>query len=77
MQYTLDRHNARLLALQQHLQHLDPQQVLARGYSMVRDAKGKVVLSSERIALGESLDITFAQGGASAVVQEKREPQAD
>jgi exodeoxyribonuclease VII large subunit len=77
MQYTRDRHDARLLALQQHLQHLDPQQVLARGYSMVRDAKGKVVLSSERIALGERLDITFAHGGASAVVQEKREPQAD
>ena len=77
MQHTRDRHDARLLALQQHLQHLDPQQVLARGYSMVRDARGKVVLSSERIALGERLDIAFAQGGASAVVQEKRGPQAD
>ncbi len=77
MQHTRDRHDVRLLALQQHLQHLDPQQVLARGYSMVRDARGKVVLSSERIALGERLDIAFAQGGASAVVQEKRGPQAD
>ena len=75
MQYIRVRHDARLVALQQHLQHLDPQQVLARGYSMVRDAQGNVVLSSERIALGESLDITFAQGGARAVVQEKREPR--
>jgi exodeoxyribonuclease VII large subunit len=77
MQHTLDRHDARLLALQQHLQHLDPQQVLARGYSLVRDAQGSVVASSKHLALGEKLDITFAQGGARAVVQEKREPQAD
>ena len=40
MQRMLDRHDAKLAALQQHLQHLDPQQVLARGYSMVRDAQG-------------------------------------
>jgi exodeoxyribonuclease VII large subunit len=72
MQRTLDRHDARLVALQQHLQHLDPQQVLARGYSLVRDAQGNIVVSSERVALGEKLDITFAQGGVLAVVQEKR-----
>ena len=74
---TLDRHAARLLALQQHLQLLDPQQVLARGYSMVRDAQGNIVVSSERIVLGERLDITFAQGGARAVVQEKSGARAD
>jgi exodeoxyribonuclease VII large subunit len=73
MQRMLDRHDAKLVALQQHLQHLDPQQVLARGYSMVRDAQGNIVVSSERIALGEQLDIRFAQGGARAVVQEKSE----
>ncbi len=72
MQRTLDRHDARLTALQQHLQHLDPQQVLARGYSLVRDARGNIVVSSERLALGEKLDITFAQGGVGAVVQEKK-----
>ncbi len=72
MQRTLDRHDARLVALQQHLQHLDPQQVLARGYSMVRDAQGNIVVSSERIAPGEKLDITFAQGGVRVQVQEKR-----
>lgn len=74
---TLDRHDARLSALQQHLQLLDPQQVLARGYSVVRDAQGNIVQSSEDIALGEKLDITFAQGAARAVVQEKSGPQAD
>jgi len=72
IQRALDRQSARLGALQQHLQHLDPQQVLARGYSLVRDARGNIVVSSERIASGDVLDITFAQGGAHAVVQEKR-----
>jgi exodeoxyribonuclease VII large subunit len=71
MRHSLDRHEARLVALQQHLQHLDPQQVLARGYSMVRDAQGNIVVNSERIKLGETLNIRFAQGGAHAVVQEK------
>jgi exodeoxyribonuclease VII large subunit len=71
MQRMLDCQDAKLVALQQHLQHLDPQQVLARGYSMVRDAQGNIVVNSERIALGEKLEIRFAQGGARAVVQEK------
>ncbi|MBI5007130.1 MAG: exodeoxyribonuclease VII large subunit [Nitrosomonadales bacterium] len=74
MRGALDRHEARLAALRQHLQHLDPQQVLARGYSMVRDAQGNIVVSSRQIKLGETLEIAFAQGGAQALVQEKREP---
>ncbi|MBI4808262.1 MAG: exodeoxyribonuclease VII large subunit [Nitrosomonadales bacterium] len=77
MRHTLDRHDARLVALQQHLQLLDPQQVLARGYSMVRDAQGNIVVSSRQIKLGETLEIAFAQGGAQALVQEKRESNTD
>ena len=77
MQRMLDRNDALLVALNQHLQHLDPQQVLARGYSLVRDAQGNIVASSERVALGDKLDITFAEGGVRTVVQEKRGVQAD
>jgi exodeoxyribonuclease VII large subunit len=73
----LERQDARLSALQQHLQHLDPQQVLARGYSLVRDEWGAIVRSSRQVGLGTRLDIAFAQGGASVIVQEKREPQGD
>jgi exodeoxyribonuclease VII large subunit len=72
MSRNLERQEARLCALQQHLQHLDPQQVLARGYSLVRDVQGNIVSNSKPIALGDMLDIKFAQGGVSAVVQEKR-----
>ncbi len=76
MKYTLEIQHARLLTLQQHLHHLDPQQVLARGYSLVRDAQGNIVKSSEKIQLGAKLEVTFAQGGVAVVVQEKLGQQA-
>ena len=66
----LARQDARLLALSRQVQHLDPQQVLARGYSVVRDAAGRTVSSSAAIAAGEHLQLTFAQGGATVAVQE-------
>ena len=61
----------RLHNLQQHLLHLDPQQVLARGYSMVRDARGELVTDSAELSIGARLDITFARGWARAELKEK------
>lgn len=72
----LERHEDRLLALQQHLHLLDPNQVLARGYSLVRQTKGGIVSGSEQIQTGDVLDITFAQGGARVQVQETSESKA-
>lgn len=54
----------------QHLALLDPQQVLARGYSMVQDASGAVVSDSGKLAVGAGLHITFAKGWAQAEVKE-------
>ena len=71
MQRTLERYDNRLAAAQQHLQHLDPQQVLARGYSMVRDEKGVVVVDSATLAKDQRLEITFARGRAQVEVKEK------
>ncbi len=71
MQRTLESHGIRLRNLQQHLSHLDPQQVLARGYSMVRDERGAIVADSDAVSLGARLDITFARGWARAEVKEK------
>ena len=73
MQRTLERHHNRLHGLQQHLLHLDPQQVLARGYSMVRDEHGAIVSDSAGLPLGARLDITFARGWARAELKEKGE----
>lgn len=73
MQRTLERYDARLGNLQQHLDHLDPQQVLARGYSMVRDARGTIILDSAVLPLGARLDITFAHSWARVELKEKGE----
>jgi exodeoxyribonuclease VII large subunit len=72
MSRSLEQRMVRLASMQQHLQHLDPNQVLARGYSLVRDAKGNIISSNQLLTEGAPLDITFAQGGARVEVREKR-----
>jgi exonuclease VII large subunit len=71
MQRAFDLRDAQMRAMQQHLSHLDPSQVFERGYSVVRDERGSVVMDGEKLALGARLDITFARGRASAEVKEK------
>ncbi len=77
MQRALEGRVMRLQSMDQHLQHLDPQQVLARGYSLVRDAQGRIIRGSDEIEVGDALDIAFARGGASAVVREKHGNERD
>ena len=54
------------------LAHLDPNQVLGRGYSIVRDPDGHVRRTSDGLAAGSPLDITFAEGGAGVTVRDRR-----
>ncbi|MDP2430965.1 MAG: exodeoxyribonuclease VII large subunit [Pseudomonadota bacterium] len=58
----------RLAALTAHLDHLNPQAVLERGYSITRDAQGRVVRDGALLKEDERLDLTFAHGGATARV---------
>ena len=62
----------RVRALRTALGHLDPTQVLARGYSIVRDASGHVRLTAAGLARGDALDITFSEGGAGVTVDKPR-----
>jgi exodeoxyribonuclease VII large subunit len=71
MQRKLEHDERRLRSMQQHLSHLDPSQVLARGYSMVRDAHGRIVADSADVRIGARLDISFAKGWAGAEVKDK------
>ena len=64
-----------LAALRASVGHLDPTRVLARGYSIVRDAQGHVRRSSAGLAAGDRLDITFSEGGAEAEVRSARPPR--
>ncbi len=59
---------ARLDALGSHLHHLNPQAVLERGYSIVRDQKGRIVRDSKALQVGSEIEVTLAQGGVGAQV---------
>ncbi len=48
------------------LLHLNPEATLARGYSIVRDAQGRIVSNSRQLEIGETVQLRFGQGTASA-----------
>jgi exodeoxyribonuclease VII large subunit len=51
-----------------NLVHLDPDAVLTRGYSLVRDATGALVRDGAKLGRGDAVTIAFAQGWAQADV---------
>lgn len=51
-----------------HLAHLNPDAVLARGYSVVRNAQGMVVRNSKQLEVGDPLFVRFQQGSAEASI---------
>jgi len=62
----LERRAERLERIQAHLLHLDPRQVLQRGYSIVSSAQGRIVRSSAEVQAGDEVRLEFAQGEAAA-----------
>ncbi len=71
MQQRLKHAQQTVANLSTHLAHLNPQAVLERGYSIVRDEQGRVVRDSGRIEVGSELAVTFAVGAAKAKVVSK------
>ncbi|MFA7241932.1 MAG: exodeoxyribonuclease VII large subunit [Sulfuricellaceae bacterium] len=63
-------HQADLHRLESHLQHLDPQAVFERGFSMVQNARGAIVRDSQALTIGENVRITYAQGKSLAQILE-------
>lgn len=63
----------RLDALAASLRHLDPHAVLARGYSITRDAAGKLLRSAAAARAGETLEIQMADGRIDATVKAVRD----
>uniref|UniRef100_A0ABX1PR37 Exodeoxyribonuclease 7 large subunit n=1 Tax=Aromatoleum anaerobium TaxID=182180 RepID=A0ABX1PR37_9RHOO len=64
----IDRHGARLAGLAAHLQHLAPHAVLARGYSITRDAGGRILRTSAGVGAGERVSVELATGRLHATV---------
>jgi exodeoxyribonuclease VII large subunit len=67
----MQNRRAALERMAAHLDHLNPEAVLARGYSVVRNAQGEVIHTTAQIELDEILDLRFHQGGALAKVTKK------
>ena len=59
--------------MDEHLFHLNPHAVLARGYSIVQNTQGEIVHDSTDLQLNETLDIQFAKGRVRAAVTHKSE----
>ena len=62
----LHRRMENLLA---NLDHLNPQRILARGYSVVRSADGSIVTSAAQTTDGDALTLTFSRGTAAVRVE--------
>ncbi len=67
-----DMRRQRLAQLSQALSHLDPQAVLERGYSIVRDRGGQLVTRAGSLAAGDPLEVLFAHGSAGVRVETTR-----
>ena len=70
-EYRLASAREQLARLRAGLSGLDPTAVLARGYSMTRNARGEVVVDASRVAEGERLTTTLAKGWIESEVRRK------
>jgi exodeoxyribonuclease VII large subunit len=57
-----------LLRLSQNLSHLNPQAVLSRGYAFVQDKLGNIINTSDQLATGDEVSLTFGVGAANATI---------
>lgn len=71
----LERWQDRVLSLRASLEHLNPQSVLERGYSIVTGEGGEIVRSAAQVRTGERLRLGFARGAAAARVEQIEEPE--
>jgi exodeoxyribonuclease VII large subunit len=71
-QRRLDTTAALLARLDAHVQHMNPQAVLERGYSITESAGGAIVRDGAQLGAGESISITFARGRVDAEVKNKK-----
>ncbi len=64
-----DGAHGRLAAADDRMRALDPARVLARGWTITRDAEGRVVRAAAALASGDAIRTTFADGTADSVVE--------
>ena len=69
LQQQLRRRNDKLTALGNALQHLNPSAVLQRGYALVQNQAGQVIVNSTQIQMGDELSLQFGEGSAEVSVK--------
>jgi exodeoxyribonuclease VII large subunit len=69
----VERKRAALENTTAKLAALSPLQTLKRGYAIVRTEQGEVVASTEDVSTGARVDVTLAEGGFAARVEEVTE----
>jgi exodeoxyribonuclease VII large subunit len=67
-QEALHEKSADLARLAASLAHLNPQAVMARGYSIVTDTEGQIVRNSESLEPNSQIAVSFYRGHANALV---------
>lgn len=72
MQYILNFNKQSISSVSARLSALNPMTVLARGYSAVFSADGKVIDSAEKASAGDKIHLRFADGTVNATVTDKK-----
>ncbi|MGF1567469.1 MAG: exodeoxyribonuclease VII large subunit [Nodosilinea sp.] len=70
IQVELRQATARHRTLRDHLLTLDPEVVIRRGYALVRDPTGQVVIDAATVSVGQPLTVQLAQGNLTVQVTE-------
>jgi len=65
---------AQIDSLAARLEALNPEAVLQRGYSIVRNAHGQVITQAEKLQVNDPLEIRFAVGSATTTVTALQTP---
>jgi len=69
--FLTERHN-RLAQVEAILKERSPLTILQRGYSITRDAAGKIVRDVEAVVLGSDISVRLARGELRAIVRDKK-----
>jgi exodeoxyribonuclease VII large subunit len=69
--FLTERHN-RLAQVESILKERSPLTILRRGYSITRDAAGRIIRDAEAVALGSDISVRLARGELAATIKDRK-----
>ena len=69
---TLNHFQTRLSSTKTSLSHLNPEQVLCRGYSIVRSEEGNILRSVKSVSVDDRLTVQLSDGALDTLITAKR-----